>query len=327
MSSLGPFSGATKVSHFGAITGSQDAAERPEGLLVLSTEQAERVRPVALEVPVLVKRHGQEHEVHKVYLSQDELESTAVDIANIVCGDDYWNVSAESDAAPGSKHLQLPGKFTVPYLQELMGGNVTILISAGDPPPVTKLPYDPKTGKHTRAQGPPRGSQKGSRQGRNNVWGGGSIGGRSSGGAADDWSPNKNDGYHDQPPPDVVPVVPARLAYYLDVMHMASEAESTPHALPKHHVHETAATTNNHQTLSTTTFGQLMHYYGMPGTRCNVTTYENGQIKHSLYSTSQGHAISKVASSGTVLVLWDNASRPEDMSTTLWCGESREQGP
>ena len=110
-------------------------------------------------------------------------------------------------------------------------------------------------------------------------------------------------------------------------MHMASEAESTPHVLTKHHVHETSATTNKHQTASTTTFGQLMHYYGMPGTRCNATAYERGQIKHIMYNISQGHAISKVASSGTILVLWDNASRPEDMATTLWCGESREQGP
>ena len=69
MSSLGPLSGANKMSHFGATTGSQDATERPEGLLMLSTEQAERLRPAALEVPVLVKRHGQEHEMHKVYLS------------------------------------------------------------------------------------------------------------------------------------------------------------------------------------------------------------------------------------------------------------------
>ena len=124
-------------------------------------------------------------------------------------------------------------------------------------------------------------------------------------------------------------MVPERLAYYLDVMHMASESESTPHALPKHHVHEAATTTKRHQILSRTTFGQLMHYvyYGMPGTRCNATAYEDGQIKHSLYSMSQGHAISKVAFSGTVLVLWDNASRPEDMATTLWFEESREQGP
>ena len=122
-------------------------------------------------------------------------------------------------------------------------------------------------------------------------------------------------------------MVPERHAYYLDVMHMASEAESTPHALPKHHVHETSATTNKHQTASTTTFGQLMHYYGMPGTRCNATAYESGRIKHSLYNILQGHAISKVASSGTALALWDNASRLEDMATTLWCGENREQRP
>ena len=73
---------------------------------MLSTEQPERVRPVALEVPVIVKRPGEKAEVHKVYLSQDELESTIADIANIVCGNDYWNVSAKSDAATGSKNLQ-----------------------------------------------------------------------------------------------------------------------------------------------------------------------------------------------------------------------------
>ena len=50
VSSLSPFLGVTKVSRFGTITGSQDASERPEDLLVLSTEQAERVQPVALEM-------------------------------------------------------------------------------------------------------------------------------------------------------------------------------------------------------------------------------------------------------------------------------------
>ena len=168
MTSLGPFSGATKMSHFGAITGSQDAAERPEGLLMLSTEEAERVRPVALEVPVLVKKTGQKDESHVVYLSQDEVESTAVDIANIVCGDDYWNISAKSDTATGSLHLQQPVKFTVPYLKEVMGGNVTIVVSIDEPPPVTpppttQLPYDKATGKTSGpANGPARGSHRGS---------------------------------------------------------------------------------------------------------------------------------------------------------------------
>ena len=115
-----------------------------------------------------------------------------------------------------------------------------------------------------------------------NVWGGGSSGGCSSGGGADDWSPNNNDGHQDQPPLDVAPVVSERPARYLDVMHMASEAESTPHALPKHHVHETSATTNRHRALSTAPFDQDMRYYGVAGTRCNATAYENGQIKHSL---------------------------------------------
>ena len=146
MSILGPFSGATKMSHFGAITGIQDATERPEGLLVLSTQQADRIQPVALEVPVLVKRHVQEHEMHKVYLSQDELKVTAEDIANIVCSDDYWNMSAASDAASGIKHLQKHGKFTVPYLQGFMGGNVMIVVSSGDALPVYQLGYDKTTG-------------------------------------------------------------------------------------------------------------------------------------------------------------------------------------
>ena len=328
MTSLGPFSGATKMSHFGAITGSQDAAERPEGLLMLSTEEAERVRPVALEVPVLVKKHGQENEIHKVYLSQDEIESTAVDIANIVCGDDYWNISAKSDAATGSCHLQQPSKFTVPYLKEVMGGNVTIIVSIGDsppvtPPPVTQLPYDRATGRHTQVQGPARGSQKGSGRGRdNNSWGGSSNRGDGSG-----WSPNNND--EGLPAQDAAPVEPEQvpLEYFLDVMHIAAESTSTPHILPQHHVHETSETTNKHQAASTTTFGMLMHYYGMSGTRCNATAYGSGRIKHSMYDISADLPISKSASSGTVLVLWDNASRLGDMTTTLWCGERRELGP
>ena len=87
---------------------------------MLSTQEAERVQPVALEVLVLVKRHGQEHEAHMVYLSQDELEVSTEDIANIVCADDYWNVSATLDTATGRKHMQNPGKFTVSFLRGCM---------------------------------------------------------------------------------------------------------------------------------------------------------------------------------------------------------------
>jgi hypothetical protein len=202
---------------------------------------------VALGVPVIVKRHGEKNEVHKLYLSQDRLEFTAADMANIVCGDDYWNVSAQSDATTGSKSLQKPVEFTMPYLQELMGGNMTLIISSGDPPPVTRLAYNPKNATHTRAQGPARGSAKGSGRGRqtNNVW---------RGGRDDDWSPDNNDGRRDQPPAVLVhaaPTVPNE--YYLDVMHMASESRSTPWELPRHHVHETSDTTNKHPSTDAVT--------------------------------------------------------------------------
>ena len=46
-----------------------------------------------------------------------------------------------------------------------------------------------------------------------------------------------------------------------------------------------------------------------------------------MYDIPSSLPISRVAPSGTVLVLWDNASQLKDMTTTLWCGESREQGP
>ena len=332
MTSLGPFSGATKMSHFGAITGSQDAAERPEGLLMLSTEEAERVRPVALEVPVIVKKTGQKDESHVVYLSQDEVESTAVDIANIVCGDDYWNISAKSDKATGSMHLQQPVKFTVPYLKEEMGGNVTIVVSIDEPPPVTpppttQLAYDKTTGKASGpADGPARGSHRGSGAGRDtNVWGGHRDSRDGRGNQDDGWGPND----HNEGPPaqQAAPVEQAPPEYFLHVMHMAVESASTPHVLPRHHVHETTATTNKHQTTSTTTFGMLMRYYGMSGARCNATAYNSGQIKHSMYDIPSSLPIGRLAPSGTVLVLWDNASQLKNMTTTLWCGESREQGP
>ena len=321
MSSLGPLSGATKMSHFGAITGSQDAADRPEGLLMLSTEQPERVRPVALEVPVIVRKPGDEADMHVVYLSQDELESTAADIANIVCGDDYWNVRAVSDAATGSKHLQQPVKFTMPYLQELMGGSVSLIVSCGDTPPVAQLGYDRATGKSTRTDGPPRGSAKGSGRGRANVWGGS--------GGGDDWSPNNNDdGRRDQPQPSPVPPAPALPAVYeISVIHMASEAQATPWKLPQHHLHDTCETTNRHHASSTATFGDLMQFYNMQPGKCKATSYAGDQIKHSMYGISPATTIGTVAPSGTVLVIWDNASRPEDMATTLWCGQNRERGP
>ena len=82
------------------------------GVKAPKTEGAERVRPVALEVPVVVKKTGQKDESHVVYLSQDEVESTAVDIANIVCGDDghYENSNAGSIGArrmPASYSCQM----------------------------------------------------------------------------------------------------------------------------------------------------------------------------------------------------------------------------
>jgi hypothetical protein len=82
-------------------------------------------------------------------------------------------------------------------------------------------------------------------------------------------------------------------------------------------VHETSDTTNKHHAASTTTFGDLMQYYGMAPGRCNATVYASGQIKHSLYDIAQGNPISRLAPSDKVLVIWDNASRPEDMATTL----------
>ena len=128
---------------------------------MLSTQETERIQPVALEVPVLVERQGKPPEMHVVYLSQDEVDVTAENIANMVCGDDYWNVSATSDAAPGRNNLQNPGKFTVPYLRGHMGDTVTIVVSSSDPPPISQLPHNTLAGPYHKAQGPPRGSQKG----------------------------------------------------------------------------------------------------------------------------------------------------------------------
>ena len=149
------------------------------------------------------------------------------------------------------------------------------------------------------------------------------------GGRDDNWGPDNNDdGRQDQTPSMPVPAAPpVPTEYYLDVMHMASKSRSTPWDLPRHHVHETSDTTNEHHAASTTTFGDLMQYYGMAPGRCNAIAYASGQIKHSLYDIAPGSPISRLAPSGTVLVIWDNASRPEDMATTLWCGESREHGP
>ena len=92
-------------------------------------------------------------------------------------------------------------------------------------------------------------------------------------------------------------------------------------------MHETSDTTNKHHAASTTTFGDLMQYYGMAPDRCNATAYVSWLIKHSLYDIAPGSPISRLAPSGTVLVIWDNASRPEDMASNLWCEESREHGP
>ena len=97
-------------------------------------------------------------------------------------------------------------------------------------------------------------------------------------------------------------------------------------------VHDTSQATNRHFTNSTTTFEQLMGYYGMAGTRCNATVYDaGGRIKHSMYNIAASHTLSKVAPSDTALVLWDNAADLEDMATseptTIRCSESRGQGP
>ena len=108
--------------------------------------------------------------------------------------------------------------------------------------------------------------------------------------------------------------------YHLDVLHIACETQATPHNLPKHHVHDTSQTTNRYHTASTTRFGQLMSYCGMIGAKYNTTAYEGGQIKHSMYDISPGHPLSTVASTGTTLVFWDNASDSEEMATALWCG-------
>ena len=142
----------------------------------------------------------------------------------------------------------------------------------------------------------------------------------------EDWGPNNNDGAA----PQVVTQPRAqRPTFEVKTFHFALEADSTPHTLPKQHVHSTFEYNNWHMAKSTTTLKSLMDYYGMSGTHCSVTAYDStGCIKHAVYGVDANQQLGKIVrESGLTVVLWDRSPELEGMSNTLWCDDDAGEGP
>ena len=101
------------------------------------------------------------HDVRMARLDPSELKNaSAQDIVSIVTGSDNWTsifsccklkIGSNELPTEASKRLMHPDKWTIPALQEFMGGDVTLMATGfRPPPPEPEEPDEERRGKRNR---------------------------------------------------------------------------------------------------------------------------------------------------------------------------------
>jgi hypothetical protein len=135
------------MEHFRSMSGTSGNAEIPEGWVIITTMPSQRRRSVEATVPVRTLLTGNPpHDTRIAQLDSTELKNaSAQDIVNAVAGSDNWtsilaccklHIGTNKLATETSERLMHPDKWTIPALEELMGGSITLMAAGYTPAPV-----------------------------------------------------------------------------------------------------------------------------------------------------------------------------------------------
>ena len=146
ITNLAPLPITTRMEHFGSMSGTSSNTEIPEGWVIITNMPGERKCDIEATIPVQTLLTGnQPHDTRVAQLDSNELKNASVqDTVNAVTGSDNWTsilaccklqIGSNKLATETSERLMHPDKWTIPALEEFMGGSVTLMAAGYTPTP------------------------------------------------------------------------------------------------------------------------------------------------------------------------------------------------